>query len=66
MEIGAILTKAEADLVRERLKKVSRLSNDRRIREQVRMALCTVNKAERRIKNKQGAKRMSGDTQGWH
>lgn len=39
-------------MVRVRLMKVSRLSNDRRIREQVRLVICAVNKAERRIKNK--------------
>ena len=52
MDIGAILTPREVEVIRSRLRKLSAATTDRKIREQVRMVFCTINKAERRITRK--------------
>ena len=48
MDTGAILTTKEAETILRRLDTITRRSNDRQIREQCRMASCTVKKAQRR------------------
>ena len=48
MKVGAILTRREADTIRQRLTTVSRLSEDRRVREQCRLVHAEINKAVRR------------------
>lgn len=53
MKIGAILSPREVDGIRSRLMKSIRETEDRRLREQIRMVISTLNKAERRAaKNK--------------
>jgi len=53
MKIGAILSPREVDGIRVRLMKSFRETEDRRLREQIRMVISTLNKAERRsAKNK--------------
>lgn len=49
MEIGATLTTREAKIILRRLATISRLTEDRRIKEQARMVSCEVNKAVRRV-----------------
>lgn len=57
MDIGATLTTREAGIVLRRLNTISRLTDDRRIKEQARMIGCDVNKAARRVsRNKQELK----------
>lgn len=57
MEIGATLTTREAKIILRRLATISRLTEDRRIKEQARMIACDVNKATRRVsRNKQDLK----------
>lgn len=50
MEIGAIVTTREVDAIRQRLRKISTLSSDRRIREQARLILYAINQADRRAR----------------
>lgn len=54
METGAILTPREVGIIRERLQKVSFSTSDRKVREQCRMILSTMGKAERRARRKPG------------
>ena len=57
MDIGATLTNREARIVIRRLNTISRLTDDRRIREQCRMIACDINRASRRVaKHKQELK----------
>lgn len=49
MEPGALLTAREARIVVQRLGNITRLTEDRRIKEQARMIGCEVNKAVRRV-----------------
>ena len=49
MDIGATLTTREARIILRRLATISRLTEDRRIKEQARMIGCDVNKAARRV-----------------
>ena len=53
MEIGAQLTPREAAQIRDRLRTITRLTSDRKVREQCRMILCTLGKAERRKPRRQ-------------
>lgn len=48
MEIGARLTRREAAEIRDRLRTITRLTTDRKVREQCRMILSTLGKGERR------------------
>ena len=52
MKIGAILSPREVDGIRSRLMKSIRETEDRRLREQIRMVISTLNKAERRAAKK--------------
>ena len=54
METGATLTPREAGIIRERLRTITRLCLDRKVREQCRMILCSLGKAERRARRKPG------------
>ena len=57
MDIGATLTAREARTIIRRLNTITRLTDDRRIKEQARMIGCDVNKAARRVsRNKQELK----------
>lgn len=57
MDIGATLTTREARTILRRLNTITRLTEDRRIKEQVRLIACDVNKATRRVsRNKQNLK----------
>ena len=57
MDIGATLTTREARTILRRLNTITRLTDDRRIKEQARMIACDVNKATRRVsRNKQELK----------
>ena len=57
MVIGATLTTREARTILRRLNTITRLTQDRRIKEQARMIACEVNKATRRVsRNKQELK----------
>lgn len=56
MEPGAILTAREAKIIVQRLGNITRLTEDRRIKEQARMICCEVNKATRRIKKSDNKK----------
>jgi hypothetical protein len=57
MDIGATLTAREARTILRRLATITRLTDDRRIKEQARMIGCDVNKAARRVsRNKQELK----------
>ena len=57
MEIGATLTTREARTILRRLNTITRLTQDRRIKEQARMIGCDVNKGTRRVsRNKQDLK----------
>ena len=56
MEPGALLTAREARIVVQRLGNITRLTEDRRIKEQARMICCEVNKATRRV-NKTNTKK---------
>lgn len=57
MDIGATLTTREARTILRRLNTIARLTADRRIKEQVRLIACDVNKATRRAsRNKQEMK----------
>ena len=57
MDIGATLTTREARTILRRLNTITRLTQDRRIKEQARMIACEVNKATRRVsRNKQELK----------
>ena len=57
MDIGATLTSREARTILSRLNTITRLTDDRRIKEQARMIGCDVNKAARRVsRNKQELK----------
>ena len=57
MVIGATLTTREARTILRRLNTITRLTDDRRIKEQARMIGCDVNKAARRdSRNKQELK----------
>jgi len=57
MDIGATLTTREARIILRRLATITRLTEDRRIKEQARMIGCEVNKATRRVsRNKQDLK----------
>jgi hypothetical protein len=57
MDIGATLTAREARTILRRLNTITRLTDDRRIKEQARMIGCDVNKAARRVsRNKQELK----------
>lgn len=49
MDIGATLTTREAGIVLRRLNTISRLTDDRRIKEQCRMIACDVKRASRRV-----------------
>lgn len=49
MDIGATLTSREARTIIRRLNTIARLSEDRRVKEQVRLIACDVNKATRRV-----------------
>lgn len=49
MDIGATLTSREARTILRRLNTIARLSEDRRVKEQVRLIACDVNKATRRV-----------------
>ena len=49
MEPGALLTAREAKIIVQRLGNITRLTEDRRIKERARMICCEVNKATRRI-----------------
>lgn len=49
MDIGATLTAREARTILRRLNTITRLTEDRRIKEQARMIGCDVNKAARRV-----------------
>jgi len=49
MDIGATLTTREARIILRRLATITRLTEDRRIKEQARMITCTLNKARRRV-----------------
>ena len=49
MDIGATLTSREARTIIRRLNTITRLSEDRRVKEQVRLIACDVNKAARRV-----------------
>lgn len=49
MDIGATLTSREARTIIRRLNTITRLSEDRRVKEQVRLIACDVNKATRRV-----------------
>ena len=54
MDIGATLTTREARTILRRLNTITRLTQDRRIKEQARMIGCDVNTATRRVsRNKQ-------------
>lgn len=48
MDTGAILTTKEAEAMLRRLDTITRRTLDRKIKEQCRMAACTVKKAQRR------------------
>lgn len=52
MDIGATLTTREARTILRRLNTITRLTDDRRIKEQARMIGCEVNKATRRASRK--------------
>ena len=57
MDIGATLTTSEARIILRRLATITRLTQDRRIKEQARMICAEVNKAARRAsRNKQDLK----------
>lgn len=57
MDIGATLTTREARIILRRLNTISRLTADRRIKEQCRLVACDVNRAARRVaKRKQDTK----------
>lgn len=57
MDTGAILTTREAQIIIRRLNTITRLADDRRIKEQARMIGCDVNKAARRAsRNKRDMK----------
>lgn len=57
MDIGATLTSREARTIIRRLNTIARLSEDRRVKEQVRLIACDVNKATRRVsRSKQNLK----------
>lgn len=57
MDIGATLTTREARTILRRLNTITRLTDDRRIKEQARMIGDEVNKAARRVsRNKQELK----------
>lgn len=57
MDIGATLTTREARTILRRLATITRLTEDRRIKEQARMIGCEVKKATRRVsRNKQELK----------
>ena len=49
MDIGATITTREARIIIRRLNTISRLTDDRRIREQCRMIACDINRASRRV-----------------
>lgn len=49
MDIGATLTTREARTILRRLATISRLTDDRRVKEQCRLIACDVNKATRRV-----------------
>ena len=49
MDIGATLTPREAKIILRRLNNITKLTEDRRIKEQARMIGCEVNKAVRRV-----------------
>lgn len=49
MDIGATLTSRETRTIIRRLNTIARLSEDRRVKEQVRLIACDVNKATRRV-----------------
>ena len=53
MDIGATLTSREARTILRRLNTITRLTDDRRIKEQARMIGCDVNKAARRVSRNQ-------------
>ena len=48
MDTGAILTTKEAETILRRLDTITRRTNERQIREQCRMASCTIKKGQRR------------------
>lgn len=52
MDIGATLTAREARTILRRLNTITRLTDDRRIREQARLVAVDVNKATRRVSRK--------------
>lgn len=52
METGATLTAREARNIVRRLNTIARLTDDRRIKEQVRLVAVDVNKATRRVSRK--------------
>lgn len=52
METGATLTTREARNIVRRLNTIARLTDDRRIKEQVRLVTVDVNKATRRVSRK--------------
>ena len=49
MEPGALLTAREARMILQRLGNITRLTENRRIKEQAMMVCCEVNKAVRRV-----------------
>lgn len=49
MDIGATLTNREARTILRRLNTISRLTDDRRVKEQCRLIACTINRAGRRV-----------------
>lgn len=49
MDIGATLTTREARTILQRLNTISRLTDDRRVKEKCRLIACDVNKAARRV-----------------
>ena len=52
MDIGATLTSRETQTITRRLNTISRLTDERRIREQCRMIACDINKGARRVSKK--------------
>ena len=49
MEIGAILTRREAEQIRKRINNIRRKSDDRKTQEQCRLIVCMLSKAGRRV-----------------
>jgi hypothetical protein len=63
MDIGATLTTREAKIILRRLNTITKLTEDRRIKEQARMVCCEVNKAVRRVAGSKSKNKTQNPTQ---